>query len=375
MHGQRTIYPSGRVPSAAPNAGYNHQTQNFPGPQRTNLPYAPNSPPNNGQHQSAITRQLSYPRQENQVSPAPPPQDQRLDEAYKVRIKPKRFFAVGKVFITLWTEPAGGSRDQAMTVDGRNVFEVQYAEAVFSKVRRFIVVSEGEMSCVCVAIHTYTRATNVRPDVERREHAIVYTGRKEPSPEPGEQRSALAAIRVEPETSTQLLDARSRINFGKLFTIEHNLKVKPWGTVDAASKDALIDNVRKTLLPGRGPTRSTATYQRNTPYSLSNNGLHPAGPTNAQLQNPKTSVPIPALAGRHGLQAASGNSTVKPPSRPESVAGKSSIRGTQIPEHEKVPYDTRSFQSGGVVNVQPHVTWNSKSTMKRKTVSCREWTV
>lgn len=60
-------------------------------------------------------------------------------------------------------------------------------------------------------------------------HSIAYTSRTPPSPSPNETMNR-HPIKVDPRGGN-LLNAMSRINFSKVYTVEHNLKVKNIGSV------------------------------------------------------------------------------------------------------------------------------------------------
>lgn len=78
------------------------------------------------------------------------------------------------------------------------------------------------------------------------EHAIAYTGKNEPPPLPGERpargggHGLLSSIRIDPDTPEQKLDDRSRVNFAKVYTIEHYSKVQSLGKVNRASMPVLL---------------------------------------------------------------------------------------------------------------------------------------
>ena len=66
-----------------------------------------------------------------------------------------------------------------------------------------------------------------------------------PLPQPEEapsrkERGLLVAIRVDGDSPEQKLDVMSRIDFGKVYTIEHNVKVCSMGMVNRASESALL---------------------------------------------------------------------------------------------------------------------------------------
>jgi ankyrin repeat protein len=168
-----------------------------------------------------------------------------LDSAYKVRDHPHKFFQFGKVFYVLWSEPAGSGNHGE---PGKDMWTVAYGERVHTKVRRFVVVRPGTRSCVCLAISTHAGMGLSHPGVEAQEHAIIYTGREIPSLQAhellatGEMPTFLPAIRVDPDIPSQQLDPTSRIDFGKAYTIRHDVKVKPFGVVNRISMAALKDS-------------------------------------------------------------------------------------------------------------------------------------
>ncbi|EME45358.1 hypothetical protein DOTSEDRAFT_150357, partial [Dothistroma septosporum NZE10] len=157
------------------------------------------------------------------------PESERLDPAYKKRSS--SFFSRGKVFLTLWSEPT--TREDPST----EVTRVRFGQTVFSRIRRFIVIKEGPAFCTAVQITTYTSQGVSKAGIKKSDHAIVHTGTDPPSPLPEEEavhpheRMLQPPIRIDPVSPGDKLDALSRINYGKVYTIEHNLKVKPFGMV------------------------------------------------------------------------------------------------------------------------------------------------
>jgi hypothetical protein len=60
----------------------------------------------------------------------------------------------------------------------------------------------------------------------------VYTGKEPPPPLNTERGMLTAAIRIDPFEGSGPLHKASRVNYAKTYTIEHNVKVKPYGTVN-----------------------------------------------------------------------------------------------------------------------------------------------
>jgi hypothetical protein len=164
-----------------------------------------------------------------------------LPPDYKIR--DKRFFRVGRVFFVLWSEPAGDSSN----VSSRhpNIVLNTYGGRVHSKIRRFVVIREGDGYCSGLPINTYGGRGVAKRGVKKAEHAVIYTGRTLPrirtDEVPGRQETGMLStpIRVDPDNMDEQLDPMSRIDFGGVTKIQHNCKVKSLGLVNSASMDAL----------------------------------------------------------------------------------------------------------------------------------------
>jgi len=149
------------------------------------------------------------------------------------RIHPGRFFVVGRVFLVLWSEPGGG----ASTVVSRDEVLNQFNERVHSKIRRFVVVREGSHFCSALPITTYGGQGVAKSRVMKADHTIIYTGLSAPSARPKESPGRVEApmrpypIRVNLDNASEKLDPMSRINFGGIHMIQHNVKTKPFGNV------------------------------------------------------------------------------------------------------------------------------------------------
>ena len=156
------------------------------------------------------------------------------------KFHPAKFFVVGRVFLVLWAEPAGG----AGTAISRHEVLNQLGQRVFSKIRRFVVVREGPHYCSALPISTYNGQGVAKQRVVKSDHAIIYTGPTAPTPRPGELPGRGEApmrsipIRVDLDNATERLDVMSRINLGGVHLIQHNVKTKSFGNVN---KNSLAD--------------------------------------------------------------------------------------------------------------------------------------
>jgi len=165
-----------------------------------------------------------------------------LDPRFQVRKNPRKFFCVGRVFLMLYPEPAGNFETTSTEI----TFDARFKEPFHVKIRRFVVIREGSVSCTAIAIWTYGGQGVAKAGVKKSDHAIIFTGRP-PAPEPlpnerarrNEEPMQAVPIRVDANDRTETLDRMSRVNFAKVYTIEHNVKVLDFGYVNQNSLPAL----------------------------------------------------------------------------------------------------------------------------------------
>lgn len=90
--------------------------------------------------------------------------------------------------------------------------------------------------------------------VKKSDHAIIYSGKTPPTPmeserpHRGEAGMRPFSIRVDLDNPEEKLDPRSRIDFGKLHTIHHNLKVRPFGMVNDKSMGYLVNQFQAVIM-------------------------------------------------------------------------------------------------------------------------------
>ena len=189
-----------------------------------------------------------------------------LFKTYKVRQKPKEFFTIGRVFLVLWSEPAGGTSKVTAWEKGTVINHL--GERVFSKVRRFVVIREGTTYCNALPINTYSGRGVSKHSVNKSEHVIIFTGSVPPRPSAaelprrGEAPMQPVPIQVDTDTPDERLDPMSRLDLGGVTRVEHNIKVKALGKVNRRSLDALrkqYANVQNSP-GGAGPSAMPTQY-------------------------------------------------------------------------------------------------------------------
>lgn len=167
---------------------------------------------------------------------------ERLFPEYIVR--PSGFFCLGRVFLVLWPEAPGGNGSNVnipAATQERATARGRSGELLISKVLHFVVIREGDKYCIALPITTYSGRGLAQDGVVKSEHALIYTGSNSPQlrpdelPSRGESGMRSQPIRVDPETRMDRLDPLSRIDFGGVHQVSHNVKTKSMGFVSRES--------------------------------------------------------------------------------------------------------------------------------------------
>ena len=89
-------------------------------------------------------------------------------------------------------------------------------------------------------ILTYPFQGITKVGVKREDHAIIYTGYQPPEEFQGEEKPTLRPIQVIPKTPRDKLVPQAHINYGKIYTVEHNVKVHVIGHVAPSSQPRFL---------------------------------------------------------------------------------------------------------------------------------------
>jgi hypothetical protein len=150
--------------------------------------------------------------------------------------KPSAWFSIGRVFIMLWHE--NDTSGNMAPREGAVVTQGRYREKVHSEIRRFAVVREGHGFSWAIPVNTYQGQGLNRPGLYKQDHdahAIIHMDGTAPQRLPNEPYMNKRPIAVVQASYDKKLDAASRIRFDKVFSIEHNVKVKNVGKVSQNS--------------------------------------------------------------------------------------------------------------------------------------------
>jgi hypothetical protein len=133
----------------------------------------------------------------------------------------------------LWSEPRGAN-GTVITVD-------EQSRKDYSKLRRFVIVGRHRGSSICLPIHTYGRQGTSKFGCRPQDHAIIYSTESAPKAISGEDTTLLRkSIRCKMNSSRDKLDATSRLNYAKLYTVEHNVKVQFIGKISKSHENRIV---------------------------------------------------------------------------------------------------------------------------------------
>ncbi|KAH7091466.1 hypothetical protein FB567DRAFT_518747 [Paraphoma chrysanthemicola] len=138
------------------------------------------------------------------------------------------FFTPGRVFKMLWTEPAG-LVNPGKTRNSTHFSTVRFGETAFSEIRRFVVVRNKGSFSQCIPVQTYGGRAATKPGLVMSDHGVIYTTAYPPYLLVGEALTK-SSIQVE-TTGGESLEPTSRVNYGKAYAVEHNVKVLDIGMV------------------------------------------------------------------------------------------------------------------------------------------------
>ncbi|KFZ06908.1 hypothetical protein V501_06942 [Pseudogymnoascus sp. VKM F-4519 (FW-2642)] len=141
-------------------------------------------------------------------------------------------FKERRVFKVVWTEPNGVDPRENYSNFSR-ITASKHGELAYTSIRRFVVWKNYDGHAICLPVLTYGGRGTAKPGVKAAHHAIIFTESKKdnrsikrpPRETKPEKKLANAPICVELMNRRNQLDAMSRLNYAKVYTVEHNVKV------------------------------------------------------------------------------------------------------------------------------------------------------
>jgi len=224
------------------------------------------------------------------------------------RVHRSREFEFGKVFKVLWSEPIGAGGTE-ITVENT---PAKYGEKAFHKIRRFVVVQRNYGHSICIPIFTYGYQGVLKYGVHPEDHAVVYSSKTDgPYYRNGEEGLIkMKPIRIDVKNPADKLDKMSRLNFAKVYTVEHNVKVYFIGRVAKNYEQAVV----------------VAFNAAHPPISASPHGYRPDSPVFSHAEGPTPNYPTSSASYSSGAQP-------YPPSYPTANSDLYYASGEQLYNH------------------------------------------
>ncbi|KAG6011795.1 hypothetical protein E4U43_008123 [Claviceps pusilla] len=130
-----------------------------------------------------------------------------------------------------WSEPQGSGEYKHASVSGRQQIQNRFGIKFFVGFRRFIVVANDQGHCTCVPILTYGGKGCNKNGVKPAKHGIIHEHGHKPRMLNGEPKLGFPAVQARITEVGERLSKESRVNYSKLVTVEHNVKVFFIGSV------------------------------------------------------------------------------------------------------------------------------------------------
>ncbi|KAI0377446.1 hypothetical protein F5Y04DRAFT_284923 [Hypomontagnella monticulosa] len=167
--------------------------------------------------------------------------EEPLDPRY--RVEPSTRFQPGEVFKILWSEPLGQTNVDDPISDITKK-KTAAGGRFYVGFRRFIIVTTDESHhSTCVPILTYDRRGCLKKGVRPNKHGIIYTAGSKPRLLRNEPDLGFSPVALHVYADSEKLAKESRVNYSKLVTIEHNVKVFFIGSIDREDFDLVSSAV------------------------------------------------------------------------------------------------------------------------------------
>jgi hypothetical protein len=173
-----------------------------------------------------------------------------METGFRIVDKPRRFFSVGRIFKTVWFEPGGQDTPaRRQDIEWTRACPPFFEERPYAKFRWFVVVRKRLHHSLCFSITTFGGRGATKPSRGRaKDFVVLYSNQVDaPQPYPEEQitRDPVAIII---EDGDQYISPLARLDCGRIYTVEDNLRVMKIGRVHPESLDNLENYYKESVL-------------------------------------------------------------------------------------------------------------------------------
>ncbi|KAK1830239.1 hypothetical protein QBC39DRAFT_331780 [Podospora conica] len=178
------------------------------------------------------------------------PFEEPLHKLFKVVEKPKRFFSPGRIFKTPWFEPAGTDAPRQLSDhEWRDACPPFHSTKPIAKFRWFVVVRRRPSHTLCFSITTFSGPGTARERRDRPTDFVVLHKAEIPPPDSFEEEGITRSpLKVIIEEGEQYISPLARLDCGRVYTVEDNLRVLKIGRIHPESLTALEEYYRESAL-------------------------------------------------------------------------------------------------------------------------------
>lgn len=167
-----------------------------------------------------------------------------LDPRYRLERSDR--FQPGEIFKAGWAEPKGGAANEALTgLSGKQEIQDIRGVTFITGFRRFIVIANDQGHSTCVPILSYGGKACTKRGVKPEKHGIIYQRGQRAKPLEHEPKLGFQPVKVDITMEGEKLSRESRVNYSKLVTVEHNVKVMFIGQIVAADWPIVTDAINR----------------------------------------------------------------------------------------------------------------------------------
>jgi len=187
------------------------------------------------------------------ISPQPqrPAYEEPLGPEFSTIAKAKRFFCTGRIFATVWFEPS--TEDVVQQQPKPRMWSSDcpafHGQRPVAKIRWFVVVKRRLYHSLCFTVTTYAGKGASRTSRSRAgDHAVLFRANVQPEPPYDDEDITRDPIAIIIEDAEYYISPIARLDCGRIYTVEDNLKVAKVGRVHPNSLSSLEQYYRDIVL-------------------------------------------------------------------------------------------------------------------------------
>ncbi|EHK20108.1 uncharacterized protein TRIVIDRAFT_138446, partial [Trichoderma virens Gv29-8] len=139
--------------------------------------------------------------------------------------EPSSKFQPGEIFKIHWPETQGASSEDTSSESSKYEVQSRVGTRCVIGFKSFIVIASDLGRCTCVQILTYGGNGCTKKGVNPNEHGIIHERGSKPQLLDNEPKLGFPPVRVDIKEEGEKLSKESRVNYSRLVTVEHNIKV------------------------------------------------------------------------------------------------------------------------------------------------------